>query len=98
MGESYRDPGAEWSEDSSARSVENTYTIIGTDGLQYGPVNSATLQSWASMGRVTSRTLVTSTSPVSKSKPTKFLSYRQALSLPSIISQAFQPVNSSGNY
>jgi TM2 domain-containing membrane protein YozV len=35
------------------------YTVIGTDGLKYGPVNSETLQVWASTGSVTPTTLVT---------------------------------------
>ena len=34
------------------------YTIIGSDGHRYGPVDSATLQTWVSMGRVTRDTLV----------------------------------------
>src|SRR6266487_404136 len=46
---------------TNSHSQENPrmYTIIGSDGLQYGPVDSMTLQTWASMGRVTPTTLIT---------------------------------------
>jgi hypothetical protein len=42
----------------SQASVENTYTIIGADGQQYGPITLDQLKSWIVEGRVTGSTNV----------------------------------------
>lgn len=35
------------------------YMVIGSDGMQYGPVDAQTLQSWANTGRVNANTQIT---------------------------------------
>jgi TM2 domain-containing membrane protein YozV len=34
------------------------YTVVGSDGIQYGPVDAQTLQSWATAGRVNANTQI----------------------------------------
>lgn len=38
--------------------METTYTILGADGLQYGPINLSQLKIWISEGRITPTTQV----------------------------------------
>jgi len=35
------------------------YMVVGSDGMQYGPVDAQTLQSWANTGRVNANTQIT---------------------------------------
>jgi hypothetical protein len=38
--------------------METTYTMIGSDGLQYGPINLAQIRAWVAEGRITADTKI----------------------------------------
>ncbi|HWF18076.1 MAG TPA: DUF4339 domain-containing protein [Verrucomicrobiae bacterium] len=38
--------------------METTYTMIGADGLQYGPINLGQIRSWIGEGRITAETKI----------------------------------------